>query len=387
MSDSSRHALYAIPEVTYGVTPTSPAFKTIRHTGATLNITKGSFESEELRSDRQITDSRHGVRAGGGEIQAELSYGSLDDLLEAVLCGTWAAKHAPYTATTISAAASDNSLNDSGAGFPMLEAGDKIAVTGFTGAGTTANTTLTVVSRTASKLVVSGATLVDDAEGESVTVTTLTNRLKAGVTRRSFSVLRDFSDTTTDRYELHTGVELNTLSLTIGVEAVVKAVFGVVGKNMAIADSAPDSSTFVAANTNAVIDGFSGELLEGGTTIATVTELTASLENGIAPRPTIGSDTPQIAASIGKSKLTGQATIYAEDASLVKKFLNQTESSLKFTLGDSAGNKIRVLLPRIKYNGGQRDASGQGPITTAAPFIAVLDSTTGSQIVIDRIPA
>jgi hypothetical protein len=75
-----------------------------------------------------------------------------------------------YSAGTISAAAADNSINDSAAAFPAFAVGDRISVTGFTGAGTTANAVATVVSRTASKIVLSGVTLVNDAAGETVTV-------------------------------------------------------------------------------------------------------------------------------------------------------------------------------------------------------------------------
>ena len=304
MSDSSRHSLYAIAEAAYGVTPAvTPAFNTVRHTGATLGITKGTFVSEELRSDRQISDMRHGTKQTGGEIQFELSYGSFDNFLEAVLCGTWTA-----------------------------------------------------------------------------------NVLKAGTTRRSFSVLRDFADITTDRFELYTGVELNNLSLTVPVEGMVTGSFAAIGKGMSIADAAPAGATFTQPTTTSPLDGFNGALKEGGVTIATVTEIQFTLENGIAPRFTLGSDEVQLRASIGRSNLSGNLTVHAEDASMLKKFLNETESTLELNLVDGAGNAYKFEFPRIKYNGGQRDTSGQGPITSSLPFQALYDSTSTSQIVVTRTP-
>lgn len=77
------------------------------------------------------------------------------------------------TATTISAAAADNSFNDSAAGFPaLLKAGDVITVSGFTGAGAAAANKRHVVTGTptTSKVQVT-STLVDDAAGETVTIT------------------------------------------------------------------------------------------------------------------------------------------------------------------------------------------------------------------------
>src|SRR5687768_12083814 len=80
------------------------------------------------------------------------------------------------TAATISAVASDNSYNDSGNGFLAagFAVGNRVKVTGFT--GTVANNIYSgvVTAATASKLTIGGTdgdVIVDDAAGESVTIT------------------------------------------------------------------------------------------------------------------------------------------------------------------------------------------------------------------------
>ena len=74
-----------------------------------------------------------------------------------------------YSATTISAAAADNSINDSANNFPLYANGTLLTISGFT--GTPANNgTVTVTSSTASKIVVTGITFVNDAAGETVTI-------------------------------------------------------------------------------------------------------------------------------------------------------------------------------------------------------------------------
>lgn len=85
------------------------------------------------------------------------------------------------TATTISAQASDNSFNDSGAGFVTagFAVGDNVRVTGFT--GNTANniTSARITALTASKMTIGGTdgdVIVDDAAGESVTITKWVSR-------------------------------------------------------------------------------------------------------------------------------------------------------------------------------------------------------------------
>jgi hypothetical protein len=110
------------------------------------------------------------------------------------------------------------------------------------------------------------------------------------------------------------------------------------------------------------------------------------LDNGLAARYAIGS-AETLQPSIGRSNLTGSITAFFEDATLLEKFLNETESALVFTLLDPAGNSYTVTLPRIKYTGGQPDVSGQGAITLSLPFQAIRDSSEASNIKIVRAAA
>lgn len=76
------------------------------------------------------------------------------------------------TATTISAAASDDSLNDSGSGFVSegFAVGDSVRVSGFTDS---ANNPFSarILALTAGKMTLDGISLVDEAAGDTVTVT------------------------------------------------------------------------------------------------------------------------------------------------------------------------------------------------------------------------
>jgi hypothetical protein len=81
-----------------------------------------------------------------------------------------------YTATTLSAAASDNSYNDSAAQFVAegFAVGDSVKVTGFTGNAANNIFTGRITALTTSKMTIGGAdgnVIVDDAAGESVTIT------------------------------------------------------------------------------------------------------------------------------------------------------------------------------------------------------------------------
>jgi hypothetical protein len=91
IATGSKTEISYVPEVTYGVTPPTPAFQKICYTGTTLGITKDTIESTCLTSDRQVKEVRTGNRQTAGDLNAELSYDAYDVLIEAALMGTWTA--------------------------------------------------------------------------------------------------------------------------------------------------------------------------------------------------------------------------------------------------------------------------------------------------------
>ncbi len=83
--------------------------------------------------------------------------------------------------TTISAQASDNSYNDSGSGFVTagFAVGDRVNVAGFTGNVANNIFAAVVTALAAGKMTIGGTdgdVIVDDAAGESVTITKWTSR-------------------------------------------------------------------------------------------------------------------------------------------------------------------------------------------------------------------
>lgn len=89
-SGSTRRIAY-VPEATFGVTPTTPSFSTFRATGGGPRTNKVTDTSEEIRADRNVTDEMHLGQDVAGAYNTEWSYGGFtDDMLEAMLFGTWA---------------------------------------------------------------------------------------------------------------------------------------------------------------------------------------------------------------------------------------------------------------------------------------------------------
>ena len=435
MANGSRHSMRYVAESTYGVTPANPEFKMVRHTGTTLGLSKETLQSEEIRDDRQIADFRHGAYQVGGDMNIELSFGSFDDLLEATLLGTWdiGGSGTPGVAATgeltLEAQPTVGDTMTIGAVTYTFVAAEDFDAAGEIAIGSSLEHTQqnirnaiegddgvnaehpTVVIGEFVSNVAEIAAKVEGVAGDAIVTTeTFTSGdnsfgsgtlsggvdpvagasdvLKAGVVRRSFTVERFFGDIlTVDKpYHRFTGVEFNNLSLSITANAMVTGTFGVLGQNMATDTVALSGATYLDPTTTSPLDSFTGTLNEAGTPIAVITEIQLNIENALEARFVVGSK-QSIRPSIGRSNCSGTVTAYFENSALLDKFINETESNIVFELPDGAGNKYVITLPRIKYNGGQPDVDGEGPITLSMPFQALLDSATGTNIIIERMAA
>jgi Phage tail tube protein len=91
--DSSQTRVAVIKETTWGTTPSSPVFLNARYTGESLNLTRTNIVSDEIRSDRNVTDLVQVAGASGGGLTLEMSYGgsgsALDAILESALFNTF----------------------------------------------------------------------------------------------------------------------------------------------------------------------------------------------------------------------------------------------------------------------------------------------------------
>lgn len=223
----------------------------------------------------------------------------------------------------------------------------------------------------------------DDLIEAALCGTWTANILKAGTTRRSFTLQRKFADLDTPEFHTYTGCEINSMALSVSPNAMVGCTFGVVGKDLGLATSSITGSTFGSDVGNTPFDSFTGSISEGGSSIATVTSIEFTLENGIEPLFSVGSQVTS-RPSIGRSRVTGTLTTYFDSKALYEKFINETSSSITLTLTDLDGNNYEFDFSNVKYNSGQPDVSGEGAVTIAMDFVALFDSTDSSQVVITR---
>src|SRR5574344_3030077 len=91
-------------ESTFGALAGASGGQTLRRTTSSFNLTKETYHSEEIRTDYQTSDFRHGVRSVEGNVSGELSAGSYVDFIASALARNFtAATPAALGSTTITA--------------------------------------------------------------------------------------------------------------------------------------------------------------------------------------------------------------------------------------------------------------------------------------------
>jgi len=90
MSDSNRVGLRYIEETTWNSLPGTPTMQALRLTSDSIIPAIDTIISEELRSDRMVSDLIQISRSNTGGFDFELSAISFDDLFEGALFSSWA---------------------------------------------------------------------------------------------------------------------------------------------------------------------------------------------------------------------------------------------------------------------------------------------------------
>lgn len=161
MSDSNRVALRYVKESTIGVTPANPAFKDLRYTSSSLAYNPQTVTSNELRSDRQVTDLILVGAEVSGSTETELSFEALDDMFEGGMFSTWTAQ-TNLAITDVDDALDTITVASGGAAFT---AGSLAKISGCENSEN--NICFTVSSSTATTIVGTGLSLVDEVPSDA----------------------------------------------------------------------------------------------------------------------------------------------------------------------------------------------------------------------------
>jgi hypothetical protein len=210
-----------------------------------------------------------------------------------------------------------------------------------------------------------------------------TNVLKVGTTPKFLSIEDYAADI--DQARLFTGMTVSTMGVSLAPNQMVTTTFGMVGKDMTVSATQKTQS---AASGAAPFDAYSGDLaignVGGSSSVAIVTGVDFTLTNSFAPTFVIGDDSAP-SLEYGRAEVEGTLTAYFENAALINRFLNETETELVVSVNDpTAANEYTFTFPKIKINSADVGVDGPTSRIINMSFVALYDSTEGTNFKIER---
>lgn len=214
-----------------------------------------------------------------------------------------------------------------------------------------------------------------------------TDELKVGTTLKSLSIEDYLSDI--DQAKLFTGMVVSQASFSMQPNQMVTTTFSMIGKDMSLSVS---EKTITAATVNQPFDAYSGDFRIGNaggalSALTAVTSLDFTINNNVNPTFVIGeSTTPQL--EFGRCEVEGTITAYIEDATLINRFLNETETAFDVSVNDPSGlNEYKFFFPKVKINSADTPVENPQSRLVTLSFVALYDDEAGgeaSNIVITR---
>ena len=383
MGDANRVNISIAEESSYGAAEESAVFQTLRTTGESLNHDMNTTTSQEMRSDRQISDiARIGLSASG-DISFEVAYNSHEQLMRsALLDSAWGDEVKISAAQTISFDSTDNSISDSDSGFGDYTNNGWVKVTGADSSGN--NSTFKIVTATSAKLVVKGGTLTTETAGAAITVQQGAEIVN-GTSLASWNIEKDFEDLSSV-LSLFLGMCINTMNIDVPADGIMTGSFGFMGSEET-SITATNASSYTDAETTQVMTGANHvpKFLEDYTSSG-ILSLGFALNNNLRVRQQVGT-LGVVSVGTGVVEVTGTVTRHFETAALYNKFLDQTTTSLAVVCRDSVGNQYVIELPQVKITAGSRKAGGLNTdVIGEFSFSAYMHPTEEITIKIVRFP-
>lgn len=375
-------------ETTFGTLAGTTGGNVLRRVTAAFNLEKETYQSNEIRTDYQVQDMRHGVRTATGSLSAELSPGSYADFIAAAVAKNFAAGvSAASVSYTIAASGSYWTVTRAAGSYLTdgFKVGDVIRITAS--GGNAANTgknllILTLTATVATVMVLNASAMVAEGPIASATIAVQGKKTFAptsGHTDDSFTVEEFYADIA--QSEVYTGMKVNTLGLSIPATGLVTTDFGFVGKDLAQTGTTAYFTSPTAQTSTGIFAAVNGALLVNGTPVALVTDVAVNLNRNMQNATVVGSNS---IADIfeGRIIVDGSFSAYFQDGTFRDMFNNETEVSLVVavtTSNDKAADFMTVVLPRIKVNSNTKDDGESGTVSSHS-FMALLNSAGGTGV-------
>lgn len=373
-------------ESAFGTLAGASGGKLLRRVTASFNLAKETYESGEIRTDRQIADYRHGVRSATGSLNGELAPASYADFMAAVV-----AREFTVGSTTTGASITIDAVGDL---YTLTRAAGDFAADGYkvgqvvrlSGSGLSVDNVgvnlliTSVATLILTVKVVNGAVLVEEGPIASVSIAAVGKTTfvpTTGHTDNSYTVEEWYSDIT--QSEVYTGMKVNSVAVQLPATGLTTIDVGFAGKDMAQTGTTQYFSSPTAQGTNGIFAAVNGVMLLDGAPVALVTSADFTVERATENATTVGSNS---VADIftGRIRVTGNMSVYFQDAAFRTYFDAETPVSIVLVLTSDSSNDsdfITFTLPKVKLGSFTKD-DGELGIVAATSFQALLNDVTAA---------
>lgn len=381
ISEGIRKSIYYKKETTFGEIPSTGSAKTLRRVTGNFNLSKETYQSEEIRTDYQMQDFRHGVRSVEGSLNGELSPSSYSDFFASALGRNWTNGLALTGLTvTIAEDAGVYTVSRATGSFVTdgIKVGDVVRLSGGTLNAANVANNLFITSVTAldlEVLVLNNSALVEQSAIASVTLTVKGAKTYAplsGHTSDSYTFEEWYSDIT--QSEVFTGNKVNTIGISLPATGLTTVDISFMGQDLKQTGTSAYFVSPAAQGTNNIFAAVNGALLVGGEKVALVTGLNININRNLSMEPVVGSNFhPEIFE--GRILVDGEFTAFFTGGTFRDLFNNEEEVALVVALTTSNlkdADFLTIVLPRIKLGSDTKDDGEKGIISTHS-FQALLN--------------
>lgn len=365
--------------------PASSNGQELRRATSTLALRKDTYQSNEIRADRQIADFRHGRRFVQGEISGELSTKTYFDLLEAAFRATKAAtfnkSNTDFTSVAGANATSKFTVGGSTWAAQGFRVGDVISFASLSEATNNSKNFLIYALSTVDAFVTPAPT--DMSADTSFTVTRVGTKISIPTSshaKRLFAFEHFHADS--DITQLFTECRITGARLQMPATGMNTITIPMMGRKQTVltGGSSPFFTAPTAAGTDGITAAVNGKIVLGGAVVGIVTGINIDLAMAAEAPAVVGQDfVPEI--FLGRSVVTGQMTILFENGTFLDGFTAETEFEILLLLTTtSAVNSpfIALSMTRVKLGGADMPLQGEAGLVQTVPFQALLKpSTTG----------
>ena len=362
----------------------------LRRVSCSLSLGKDTYQSAEVRGDRQIADFRHGTKRVQGSISGELSPGTYWDFFEAVCRGTEAsavtASQSDFTSVSADNGASKFIFSGGNPVTKGLRVGMVMRFSSLSDADNNSKNFLITGFGGTSNREVSVYPAPDTMTADSsFSLTTVGKRISvpsSGFVSRKFGI--EVAHLDLDIARLFTECRVGGLNLNLPATGMSTIEIPMMGRDMETYEdsAAPFFVSPASETTTGLLAAVNGLLRVGGVNQGVITGAQINIDLSPSAEAVVGQDfVPEI--FLGRANVTGQLTAFLEDLTLIDYFKNESDVEVLLyllTSSDAASDFMTIYLPKVKFGDAQIGIEGEQGIPITMPLVGLKYGGSGAGI-------